>query len=695
MSIRLKSLSLSGFRSFVDEATITFDATGLILITGSSGWGKSTLCLAVSYALGFCPYPSTELASWGNDALIKVELVLDTPEGELRIRRAPTLTVWVDGVQAKGGTKLVEERIQQLIGLSPEMLALLTYRGQRQPGLFLSKTDAEKKEFLTRLLGLDRFEVSIEQSMTAVRELEKDVAIAEADRNRVLQFLHLSQSKESLAVVESEITQALATKEVRSARADTLRAKIAVLETQRQSDGAAAFAQFDPQIKAARQALADIGPFIPPPVQDSDTLIQSRSLVEQVQLRLQRLEEEDASAHKASRTKWLELSAIAGSLKGEVAQKDVLVAQRARLKADLASLNESLCPTCERPWDSTKVKVAEVSKVLRGTEQLLAAMLLCEQELTTVLAEIEALPKCQANPNIPKFQATLLVHQQAVAEESGRLQGFVSVAKAEHRQHCSEATTLIHSIVAQQFAAITEAESAIGVQIESIAAEVIIADAAARAAGLLLDTASLRAEKIKVRLQLEQQFAETLAQTDATLMDLSGRLAAEKDFLLLIGREGFLGSIFDEVLAEIADEANRILGTVANTRHCTIAFRTEGLTQKGVVKKSIVPVMNISGQEAPIASGLSGGMLSTVELAVDLALGTVVSRRSGVSPGWLILDESFEGLNSNSKESCMEILGAYARDRLVIVIDHATEFQGLFTKEIAVNYNQGRSTLAL
>jgi DNA repair exonuclease SbcCD ATPase subunit len=169
------------------------------------------------------------------------------------------------------------------------------------------------------------------------------------------------------------------------------------------------------------------------------------------------------------------------------------------------------------------------------------------------------------------------------------------------------------------------------------------------------------------------------------------RVHVERDFVEMIGREGFLGSIFDEILGQISDETNTLLASVANTRHCTIQFVSETLTQKGTVKKEIKPVVTINGHEAPLEAGLSGGMLSVVMLATDLALGSVISQRSGVCPGWIILDEVFDGLGAVEKDSAMEILQKYAQDRLVIIIDHTSELKGMFTQVIEVSYSDGDS----
>ena len=171
--------------------------------------------------------------------------------------------------------------------------------------------------------------------------------------------------------------------------------------------------------------------------------------------------------------------------------------------------------------------------------------------------------------------------------------------------------------------------------------------------------------------------------------DIEKELAAEKDFALLIGREGFLGSIFDEIISEISFETNQILAKIPNTSHITFNLHSESTTQKGVIKKNIVPVVTINGFEAPLSSGCSGGMQAAIELAVDMAVNSVISKRTGIIPGWIILDEVFEGLGPVEKEGCLEIL---SKEKLVIIIDHSSETKQMFDKKIEIVYKNGIST---
>jgi DNA repair exonuclease SbcCD ATPase subunit len=97
------------------------------------------------------------------------------------------------------------------------------------------------------------------------------------------------------------------------------------------------------------------------------------------------------------------------------------------------------------------------------------------------------------------------------------------------------------------------------------------------------------------------------------------------------------------------------------------------------------------GKEIPYEAGLSGGMAAATGLSLDLALGAVLSRRQNRFPGWLILDEAFDGLGTISKESCLEMLSKHVSGRLVLVVDHNSEFHGLFDHVIEIEMIDGES----
>ena len=111
------------------------------------------------------------------------------------------------------------------------------------------------------------------------------------------------------------------------------------------------------------------------------------------------------------------------------------------------------------------------------------------------------------------------------------------------------------------------------------------------------------------------------------------------------------------------------------------------------LRQEIKAVVEKNGHEIPLKR-TSGGMFCAIELAVDLSLADVIAERTGVLPGWLVLDESFNGLSVKSKAACLEVLKGAAQDRLILVIDHATEFKELFNSSIVVRYKDERSKFA-
>src|SRR5882672_2114882 len=100
--LRLTYLEIQGFRSFKDKTRIEFPATGLVLIRGPSGVGKSNLLLALSHALDICPVPATKLKSWYSDRGFQLELGLESDNGPVIIKRGRENSVTRNGQTVTG-----------------------------------------------------------------------------------------------------------------------------------------------------------------------------------------------------------------------------------------------------------------------------------------------------------------------------------------------------------------------------------------------------------------------------------------------------------------------------------------------------------------------------------------------------------------------------------------------------------------
>lgn len=640
--VRLQWLKLRAFRSFAEEARIDFPASGLLLIRGKnlsnqdpSGTGKSTIMLAVAYALDICPFPASELQSWLTDKDMQVQLGLETPTGEVVISRGKKNSIKI-GDRTVTSAKAIAEELRAIFGLDSETLSAITYRAQNTKGLFLSLTDSEKKEFLTRLLGLVNIELAVDKAEERIKALKPHVEAAEANLTAFRNDLATLQAQEFPAPEDDK----------------ALRAEFMVLDATR-IDLEAREKEVQAQAQGKRSKVKD-----DPELVKLSTYINAAKAQYEVALEAQQVREREFRANQEVLRKKLV----------DIAQRDTMMLNyRKEMEANqtqMAKLVAGHCPTCNRAWEDAAAKAKALEAQIQNLEATIGS--LSRQQGDRQRLEQELRVGFSADPNVEKLR-TLQVQLNA--------------------QFQDKANNLLNASTAE----LTSTLNAIKVELGSVLSRI-------SGIGQQLNMV----KSVNDKLLQSRQFAERniagvqakIQTHEASIVGLQTELSAERDFVALMGREGFLGVIFDDVLKEIEAEANERLARLANVSHVTIQFKSEVTTGKGTIKRSITPVVSINGQEARLDSGLSGGMYTSVEGQVDLAVMAVVQRRTGSLPGFLFLDESFNGQGNVTKEATMEVLREYAQEKLVVVIDHNSEFKELFTQFIDVVYKDGRSEIA-
>lgn len=577
--------------------------------------------------------------------------------------------------------------------MNAEMRAALTYRGQRKPGLFLSKTDAEKKEFLTKLLGLDKFERAQEVGAANVKMLEADVAILEASHSDLLMRLTQLGPTEDSVMVQSEYKRVKNAIASENARIDSMNAEIGKMREEADAAAVDASSKFQGQLRDVNKIYSDLLATVIPDVPTTPEMERASKLVQECQRRHERLEEEDSArrADLAKRVQHLNSEINRLTLKAGTANR--YLAKKDEILADLKAMETDVCPTCQREWDQAEQKRAQLRSDMEGLDVKLAECLAMLEEMERIKLELATIPPFEPNPKVAQMLVTWRAASDQLSKETEKASGARALQVSKRYQAIAEVKAeLLRLREEAQFRA-DEARKKALAGVDGLVT--LIADARHNIADAqsVVDTLKFTLGRITEREKQAVSIRTQLMDAKGALAPKTAELAAERDFLHLVGREGFLGSIFDEVLAEISDETNQVLASIANTRRCTLHFTSENLTKKGTVNREIVPVVTINGHKASLKFGPSGGMLSAIELAVDFALAAVISRRTGVVPGWLILDESFDGLGPVEKETCFEVLQKYGQDRLVIVVDHMSETQGLFTRRVTVEYVDGRSRI--
>lgn len=632
--IKLRKLELQGFRKFKDLQTVEFPESGLLLLDGDSGAGKSTILQAIAYALDICPFPSTTLKSWTGESL-QVSLTLVSDGEEITINRGKKTSIQFGNQPAKTGAKALEEGLRTVFKLGPELLAALTYRPQDELGIFLSKDDADKKEFLGQILGLNSIEKVLEEADAKRKEYFGELTFAQG----VLTEKEAALAKVVGGLVEvspDEVDQGYA---ARVAATSQVLTKLESESKELESEYEAAYAQFQQESAEVKAAKVE-------------KLATARSLYNKLVGDNMAINDELETKRNKIRAEINSNTSFFNYL-GQIEKKIPGIQER------IFHLENNKCFTCKQPYigelplDEERQELASINEELVKRPQI--------QKRGLELAEALKALVPVTNDQIPKM-----------SEAVGKLEAEIKYL----------GKTITDTRVL-----------AVGDKREAKLKEILKAkEDLYDAKDALQDYTRSIELKAKLRAKNEVIRAQSVKDVDIqkTVVDgIEVKLNAEKDFIAVIGKDGFLGAIFDEVLDEISREANDILGTLPNTAHVSTSFKTEN--QKG--KKVIVPVFYVDGFEATRQSGLSGGMGASADLAVDLGLTKVIERRLGRVPGWICLDETFNGMPKATKEAAFEVLQKHAADKLVLVIDHGSDFKEMFQKVLTVESDGGKSTV--
>lgn len=646
--MKLKKLRLKNFRSFADSEVL-FPDSGLVLLRGSnpstggsSMTGKSSLLLGVAYALDILPskFPATKLQSWHGDEPMQVELEFEVNNqtytvirGKKTVLKTPSGNV----TSAKG----VSEALVGLVG-SVEVLKSLTHRPQRSPGLFLARPAAAKAEFLTEILGLQAIEIQIEKSKAKASTLQAEISVLQSSLERALAVkkeleAHPPQTPRSNELSRDDFNEKKQEFVSHSKKIKELQKKLTVLKTAASDTVEAEVRGHETEIKEAKGFIV--------------------------------LMEAEEKRKAAEVQKALEgLNRHRSQIESSLAIASQAEAQIPGLRLSLEKLRSQKCPTCSQEWlkseneaKAVELKIAECLRLSEGKVQLAQVL------QDTKDKQSEAGKTLERDPRLAKLVEVVSSLQVRAAEARARGRTSPEIEVCE-----------------QELQTITKEHQKLEVEVRTM--DSLFSQEEGR------NKADMDAlERYKASLAEHTQSAVDAA---LAIEKVRKSLSLEQEFQAAMGRDGFLGSVFQDVLEEISVEANEKLSRLANVSHVTIDFKTERETQKGEIKRAVTTVVYVNGVETDFDAGLSGGGQSSVELVVDLAVMSVIERRSGRVPGWLCLDEVFNGQDGPTKEAAVEVLKEYANDKLILVVDHSEEFKQIFTSTIDIVCENGVSSIA-
>lgn len=214
--MRFISLTIGGAVPFPNPTLIQFPDAQKVAITGDNGAGKSTLLDCIFIALyGDTTKPGGLYPLFPKkDGL--VELTFQYKGNVYRIKRmidgeARNQKVWIyeNGLCLnEGKVGQANKAIDDVIGISEDVFLASVYNAQTQKGNPLGLKDGERRDLLSKVLGLGDFDAPYAKVSGALKETETavagDVAIAERLATQI-------ESTEALEAQAMEVAATIAT----------------------------------------------------------------------------------------------------------------------------------------------------------------------------------------------------------------------------------------------------------------------------------------------------------------------------------------------------------------------------------------------------------------------------------------------------------------------------------------------------
>lgn len=637
--MKIKKIKFSNFRSFVEPAEIEFPGPGLYCIKGlnqetgsSSGAGKSNFHYAISHLLGYCPIPSTELQTYLSDDKYKVEGVFEVDDKEVFISRGSQVKFKMGSDPEIVGASAVNDTVKNLLKIEPELVKALTFRPQRSFGAFFSKTDQEKKTFLSSVLNLEVFSEARTVSREKARFFERRISEHEGSIQALNSSL-VEPERPDIELLERSIKKKAALIEKKDAL--TAESRDLLIEISDEKNA----------LKLLNKKLSD-------------------EKERQFSVKFKELEDSSKNIQlecsKLSK-KIMECERDHNFYKSEAQKRD---SQMTSCDVTVKKLDEGECPVCNQKWNESFDHKKEVlqQRVTYEKEYFKFQSLMSQTSKRKATIEEETKTYSESLKEIDAQKRSI---KETVARLVAPIQEEIKVQEAKILE--LEGSELQRK---REFDSIMNQISSLGDTIAKLSSERAVYD---RLNSIFLQTTDKIKEKTK-----ELQDAQLKFQTEQHLEGLC---------------RDFVAYLFSEVLNEISVKTTNAMSHIPNVREVSISFEVLDVTKGAGLKAEIRPVIKKGSHVVSPKTGLSGGQFSSMELILDLVIAQIISQRMGKSFNWLILDEPFDGMGSADKEAALSLIKQMCPDKIVLIIDHSVDIQGYFDKIIDIEYNSGMSRL--
>jgi DNA repair exonuclease SbcCD ATPase subunit len=688
-TVRLLDIRISGFRSFLDEAKITFPPSGLVCLHGldtrtggSNGSGKSSILEAIYWILGINTLPATELKNYIAKSMEGcLSLLVGSQTWEVT-RTSTKLSLKIDGVEFEGMKNIIQDKIFEKIG-DPEIFETLSYRRQSDLGKFFYTQDTKLKQFFSKCIPeLDALdEISEKASDTAKQiqnEIDKQSSVLEAiskdpslfktnlfdiggskkELSDLQKELSIIRDKDQLAFLSAtergDFELSLKDKDRLLLKIGMLKDKLAESVRSLDNDSDIVSINVNAELKQKERNGLNLKEF------ESASLAQIQLLEESLS-KINRNEQDRAS-------KQLQITSNISTLK--------------EVNSQISHLREMKCPTCLRDWLESS---SRLDKLLENKQLLMSNMMKLDSEI-------------KACPNFEEQRLAIKSNISNINQQLSEIRARDQLLSSDIRNLLSQIPALKNQKLKDIDTELKHAQSLFEITHRKVLDN---ENTALQMKNGEIQNLRHKISTLEVGIKAYEDAEKMVQQKRGDIQSLADKIdnlranyELESSISKILGKKGVLGLYFNELMKEIESGANRMISDIPNASDIALSIDTSSETKTGSTKNQITISLTKSGNDISFRS-LSGGQKSALSLCVDLAMMNALKRRTNIKTGWIALDEAMDGMDVASKEAALTLIKNETNDSLILMIDHSTEIKELFDSIINIEFDGKTSKVVL
>lgn len=688
-------IELINFLAYRNPGPLSFEGIHVACLTGPNGAGKSSLLDAMTWAVWGKARSSSpddlvhqihdgDLSQGSRDMRVsfsfrqdgQIYRVIRQRKSGKRGASLLEFQIWNTSSEtwhplSEGTIRATQKKINDLIRLDYETFINSALIIQGRADEFTTKTPAQRKQVLSNILALSRWEEYEQRAKDIIVKLKVDQhrldgRLEELDKELLLGDAHKIELKKAETRAEEIATQI---SEVEKVWADLEGVRTEMVSWQRQIDDATRrISSLEREVKEAESEQEALAPQANREKLQA-ALSEAGGSLDALELIKKQLD--DVRLNKTART---EEAAHLRGINAALGPETEPIKTRVKV---LSETEDPSCPTCGQPL--TEEHRNEVIAELQGEiESRRDSFRINRERIEALEAEISALNS----------------EEKKLADEFGMKPKFEK-KMIELRSALSRADEAEQRIVAQaerieRWKKDINAESESRKKSED---KVGKAEQRLRSATLTQsDIDKLRVEKrmadervggARQKMSALQSFAD---QRDECLQEReqqAGDLGVYEELRDAFGKRGVPAMIIETVVPELERSATVLLHRLTEGR-MNVRIETQRETKSGEVREALDIIISDELGSRPYEM-YSGGEAFRINFALRIALSQLLARRAGAQLRSLFIDEGFGTQDAHGREQLVAAINTIQDDfDLIIVITHIDELKDAFPTRIEV-----------